>query len=123
MEWPTPPPCDPTVGWRLSSQPSTRAPSLQGGAKWSPTSGVVKVTDPPIVPSDLSDTVTDDGVFHAVRDGYDPVYDSLSHGETFNRIWRDTAYRGEFPAEFAPIGFLTFTEVQRLLALLQLRPG
>jgi hypothetical protein len=48
---------------------------------------------------------------------------TLSHGETFNRIWRDTAYRGELPAEFAPIGFLPLTEVQRLLPLLQLRPG
>ena len=83
----------------------------------------MKVTDPPSVPTDLSDAVTDDGVFHAVRDGYDAVYDALGHGETFNRIWRDTAYRGEFPAEFAHIGFLTLTEARRLLELLQLRPG
>jgi hypothetical protein len=58
----------------------------------------VKATDSPIVPTDLSDTITDDGVFHAIRDGYDAVYDSLSDGETFSRIWRDTAYSDEFPA-------------------------
>ena len=60
-------------------------------------------TDPVV---DLTDDVTDDGVFHAVRDGYEAVYDALGHGETFNGIWRDNAYHGEFPIEFAHIGFL-----------------
>jgi len=67
--------------------------------------------------------VTDDGVFHAVRDGYEAVYDALPQGETFGRIWRDNAYRGEFPIEFAHIGFLTLTEAQRLLDLLVVPRG
>lgn len=74
------------------------------------------------LPSELTDDVTDDGVFHAVRDGYEAVYDALPHGETFNRIWRDHAYRGEFPIEFAHIGFLTETEARRMLDLLDLGP-
>jgi ubiquinone/menaquinone biosynthesis C-methylase UbiE len=67
--------------------------------------------------------VTDDGVFHAVRDGYEAVYDALPNGATFNRIWRDTAYGGDFPIEFAHIGFLTLDEANRLLEHLQLRSG
>ena len=46
------------------------------------------MVDQPSVPASLDNDVTDDGVFHAVRDGYDAVYDTLGHGETFNRIWR-----------------------------------
>ena len=34
-----------------------------------------------------------------------------------------TTYRGEFPLEFAHIGFLTLTEARRLLDLLHLQPG
>jgi len=75
------------------------------------------------VPDDLSDDVTDDGVFHAVQDGYRAVYEALPSGATFNRIWRDTAYRGEFPVEFAHIGFLTLPEATRMVDLLQLRSG
>lgn len=71
----------------------------------------------------LTDDVTDDGVFHAVRDGYDAVYDALPRGETFNRIWRDNAYHGEFPEEFAHIGFLTLTEAHRMLDLLNVDAG
>lgn len=81
------------------------------------------VTDPPSVPADLTDDVTADGVFEAVRDGYEAVYDALGRGETFNLIWRDNAYQGQFPAEFAHIGFLTLGEARRLLEYLQLRPG
>jgi len=80
------------------------------------------VTDDP-VPTTLTDDVTDDGVFHVVQDGYRAVYDALPHGATFNRIWRDTAYRGEFPIEFAHIGFLTLTEAHRMLELLHLEAG
>lgn len=69
------------------------------------------------------DDVTDDGVFHAVRDGYEAVYDALPRGETFNRIWRTNAYRAEFPVEFAHIGFLTETEGRRVLELLGVRRG
>jgi hypothetical protein len=31
----------------------------------------------PQVPADLSDAVTDDGVFEVVHDGYEAVYDAL----------------------------------------------
>ena len=75
------------------------------------------------MPGELGDKVTDDGVFHAVRDGYEAVYDALPHGKTFGRIWRDNAYRGEFPIEFAHIGFLTLTEARRMLDALELQPG
>jgi ubiquinone/menaquinone biosynthesis C-methylase UbiE len=71
----------------------------------------------------VSDDVADDGVFHAVRSSYEAVYDALPHGETFNRIWRDNAYGGEFPIGFAHIGFLTLAEAQRMLVLLDLRAG
>jgi ubiquinone/menaquinone biosynthesis C-methylase UbiE len=81
------------------------------------------VTDPPNVPAQLSDGVTDDGVFHAVRDGYDAVYDALPQGATFARIWRDNAYRGEFPIEFAHIGFLTLTEAEQMVDALGLHRG
>ena len=59
--------------------------------------------------------VSEDGVFNVVRDGYEAVYDALPQGETFGRIWRETAYRGDFPVEFAHIGFLTLTEAERLM--------
>ena len=59
-----------------------------------------------------------DGVFDAVRTGYDAVYTALPRSDTFNRLWRSNAYRDEFPAEFAHLGFLTLDEAQRLLALL-----
>ena len=81
------------------------------------------MTDQPSVPGELSDDVTEDGVFHAVRDGYEAVYDALPQGTTFGRIWRDNAYRGEFPIEFAHIGFLTLTEAGRMLDALDLKAG
>jgi ubiquinone/menaquinone biosynthesis C-methylase UbiE len=84
---------------------------------------IVRVTDQPAVPSQLGADVTDDGVFHAVRDGYEAVYDALPQGVTFESIWRDTAYRGEFPIEFAHIGFLTLTEANRMLEMLEVREG
>lgn len=77
-------------------------------------------SDKPELPADLDNDVTEDGVFHAVRDGYEAIYDALGRGPTFNRIWRDNAYHGEFPPEFAHIGFLTLSEAQRLLDLLRL---
>ena len=80
------------------------------------------MTDPS-PPTDLSDEVTEEGVLSVVQDGYEAVYDALGHGGTFNRIWADTAYDHQFPAEFAHIGFLTLTEARRLLEALQLRPG
>jgi ubiquinone/menaquinone biosynthesis C-methylase UbiE len=83
------------------------------------------MTDEPTVPAGpgLGDDVSGDGVFHAVRDGYEAVYAALPHGATFNRIWRETAYQGEFPIEFAHIGFLTLAEARRMLDLLRLPPG
>lgn len=80
------------------------------------------MTDPVPLPADLSDNVSG-GAFSTVRRGYQAVYDALEASETFSRIWRDTAYRGQFPAEFAHIGFLTVTEAERLLEGLGLRPG
>ena len=59
-----------------------------------------------------------DGVFDAVRTGYDAVYTALPRSDTFNRLWRSNAYRDQFPAEFAHIGFLTLSEAQHLLELL-----
>ena len=61
---------------------------------------------------------TSDGVFDAVRAGYDAVYTALPASDTFSQLWRHNAYRDQFPAEFAHIGFLTLSEAQRLLALL-----
>jgi ubiquinone/menaquinone biosynthesis C-methylase UbiE len=81
------------------------------------------MTDLPSASGELSDDVTEDGVFHAVRDGYQAVYDALQHGKTFGRIWRDNAYRREFPIEFAHIGFLTLTEAERTIDALELGAG
>jgi SAM-dependent methyltransferase len=71
----------------------------------------------------LSEDVTAGGVFRAVLEGYDAVYDALPRGETFNRLWRMNAYCGDFPEQFAHIGFLTAGEAQRLRGLLRIRPG
>ena len=69
------------------------------------------------------DGVSDSGVFDAVRDGYDAVYDVLPRSATFSRLWRTNAYREEFPIELAHIGFLNVTEGRRLLDLLRLEEG
>ncbi len=74
-------------------------------------------------PASLSADVTDAGVFQAVLDGYDAVYDALPRSETFSRIWRASAYRGDFPAEFAHISFLTLGEGRRILQLLSIGEG
>jgi SAM-dependent methyltransferase len=66
--------------------------------------------------------VTATGVFQVVLDGYDAVYDALPRSETFNRLWRANAYGGDFPGEFAHIGFLTVPEAQRMRELLQIAP-
>jgi SAM-dependent methyltransferase len=75
------------------------------------------------VPPRSVDAVTDSGVLETVRDGYDAVYDALARSDTFTRIWRTHAYRGEFPAELAHIGFLTLSEAHRLLDLLAIGDG
>jgi hypothetical protein len=80
------------------------------------------VSDPEI-PTDLEEEVTDDGVFQVVQEGHSAVYDALPQGETFNRIWRETAYQADFTIEFAHIGFLTLGEAQRLLEHLRLTTG
>jgi SAM-dependent methyltransferase len=67
--------------------------------------------------------VTGTGVFQVVLDGYDSIYDALPRGETFNRLWRTNAYGGDFPEEFAHIGFFTVTEAQRMRELLQIGTG
>jgi SAM-dependent methyltransferase len=68
--------------------------------------------------ADLSNDIADDGVFETVRDGYDAVYQTSADSPTFNDLWRTNAYRGEFPEEFAHIGFLTLGEGTRMLDLL-----
>jgi SAM-dependent methyltransferase len=73
-----------------------------------------------------SSGITDDardGVFDTVREGYEAVYDALPGSATFKRLWRDNAYGGDFPAEFAHIGFLTLSEGGRLVELLHLEAG
>ncbi|MDA8320795.1 MAG: methyltransferase domain-containing protein [Actinomycetota bacterium] len=67
--------------------------------------------------------VTDTGVLQVVLDGYNSIYDALPRGETFSRLWRTNAYGGDFPEEFAHIGFLTLAEAQRTRELLQLGAG
>jgi SAM-dependent methyltransferase len=74
-------------------------------------------------PASLSEDVTDAGVFQAVLDGYDAVYDALPRSETFSRIWRASAYGGDFPVEFAHISFLTLGEGRRMLQLLGIGEG
>jgi SAM-dependent methyltransferase len=71
----------------------------------------------------LTDDVTGTGVFRVVLDGYDAVYDALPRAETFNRLWRTNAYGGDFPREFAHIGFLTVAEARRMRELLHIGPG
>jgi SAM-dependent methyltransferase len=71
-------------------------------------------------PLPLTDAVTDDGVFEVVADGYEAVYKALSASETFNRIWRTRAYNGEFPADYAHIGFLTLDEASTVRDVLAL---
>jgi SAM-dependent methyltransferase len=78
------------------------------------------MTEPPV---EDPDAVTDSGVFQTVLDGYDAVYGSLPRSRTFNDIWRSTAYRAEFPEEFAHVGFLTLDEGRRLVDLLDLQAG
>jgi SAM-dependent methyltransferase len=75
------------------------------------------------VPPGSADAVSDSGVLETVRDGYDAVYDALPRSDTFERIWRTNAYRGEFPEELAHISFLVLTEARRLLDLLGLAEG
>jgi SAM-dependent methyltransferase len=74
------------------------------------------------VAASVTGDVTESGVFRAVLDGYEAVYDALPRGETFNRLWRAHAYRNDFPEEFAHIGFLTVPEAQRMREWLQIGP-
>ena len=82
-----------------------------------------KGPEKPGLPTEFGDEVTEDGVFRVVLDGYDAVYGALPRGATFNRIWRDKAYGGAFPPEFAHIGFLTAGEARRMLELLGVDSG
>jgi SAM-dependent methyltransferase len=83
------------------------------------------VSDESVPPEHGADRSTGatDGVFDAVRDGYDAVYSALTTSNTFNRLWRERAYGGDFPAEFEHIGFLTLPEAQHLAELLAIAPG
>lgn len=77
----------------------------------------------PAGPGAPDDDVMGNGVFRAVLEGYDAVYDALARGETFNRLWRMNAYHGAFPEPFAHIGFLTVEEAQRLHGMLHIGHG
>lgn len=77
----------------------------------------------PSAGADISNDVSAEGVFEAVRDGYDAVYDVLGRSETFNRIWRTNAYGEDFPEEFAHISFLTLTEGRKVVDALDLDEG
>jgi SAM-dependent methyltransferase len=66
------------------------------------------------------DDLTDSGVFQAVLDGYDAVYDALPNSTVFTEIWGTNAYGADFPDDFAHIGFLTVDEGRHLLQLLRL---
>lgn len=79
-------------------------------------------SEPP-TPANLRNDITDEGVFEAVRDGYEAVYDALARSATFSRIWRDNAYGGQFPEGFAHISFLTLPEARRMLGLLGIGEG
>jgi SAM-dependent methyltransferase len=68
-------------------------------------------------PEPIADDASD-GVFNIVRDGYEAVYDALPGSETFGPLWRENAYGGEFPAQFAHIGFLTLAEAHLVLDVL-----
>jgi hypothetical protein len=48
------------------------------------------------------DDVTDSGVFQAMLDGYDAVYDALPNSRVFTEIWGTNAYGADFPDDFAP---------------------
>lgn len=67
--------------------------------------------------------MTETGVFQSVVDGYDAVYGALPESRTFTEIWRANAYGGDFPEEFAHIGFLTLAEARRLVDLIRVGPG
>ena len=69
--------------------------------------------------ADLSNDVTESGVFQTVLDGYDAMYDAVPNSKTFTDIWRTNAYKADFPEEFAHIGFLTLDEGRHLIELLQ----
>ena len=73
-------------------------------------------------PAPFTDS-SSDGVLDIVRDGYEAVYDALPNSKTFSRLWRDHAYKGEFPPEFAHIGFLTLTEARQVVDLLRIARG
>jgi SAM-dependent methyltransferase len=73
--------------------------------------------------NELSEPIRDDasdGVFNVVRDGYEAVYAALPGSRTFSRLWRENAYNGEFPSEFAHIGFLTVAEAEQVLSVLDI---
>jgi SAM-dependent methyltransferase len=81
------------------------------------------VADESSAAAGLTDDVTESGVFETVLEGYDAVYDVLRESKTFNEIWRTNAYGGDFPVEFAHIGFLTLPEARRVLRGLGIAPG
>jgi SAM-dependent methyltransferase len=68
----------------------------------------------------LPDGVRADGVFDVVVEGYDAVYAAVAASPAFGKLWAEHAYGGAFPAEFAHISFLTFSELRAMAAHLAL---
>jgi SAM-dependent methyltransferase len=83
---------------------------------------VPKVTDPNQTDANLQfrSEVTENGVFQVVVESYEAVYAALTSSETFNQIWRTTAYNDDFPADFAHLGFLTTGEARHVIEALGL---
>jgi SAM-dependent methyltransferase len=117
-----------TLAWslpELKAENDALVPPSSGGwgQPYVGKSARLLIVSEPGIPTGLDDDVTEDGVFQAVQEGYSAVYEALPQGETFSRIWRETAYRADFPIEFAHIGFLTLGEARRLLSSIGLAPG
>ena len=68
----------------------------------------------------LPDDVSAGGAFDVVTEGYDAIYAVVAASPTFGKLWAEHAYGGGFPAEFAHISFLTFSELRAMAAYLAL---
>jgi len=58
-----------------------------------------------------------------IAQAYDAVYVGLRKSPTLQRIWREHALGAAYPNGFEHLSFLTVSELRRLAATLQIRPG
>jgi ubiquinone/menaquinone biosynthesis C-methylase UbiE len=73
--------------------------------------------------SQASDAERGDGAPRIdARERYDGTYRALPDSPTYWRIHREV-YGAEYPAEVAPLGFTTLTDLRRFAQALALRPG